>query len=1051
MNVFELWNQNGNVLLLNLLLQITLFCAVVLLIAGRFKNSAALRYGMLYPAMLSLFVLSAVSIASQSSQKSLIYFPVLEEFESLALNFPLSIPDFVFDESLANAAEVQAQIDGQAQPLPATPSAQTSIASPTSGNAALQVNSLWTLILKLPPSLFLSFIWVGGFLFLTFGLLRSFHHVEKVTRSSRQLSPQNRSTLNEVMADRFPEYNQIHYRVSAKVESPILVGLFSPVILLPEKFVEQLSNSQLRNVLLHEYAHFERRDALANFLQKVCLAVFWFHPLVHVMDKRISRAREEICDNYVLSQDKAVNYGQTLLQVSEISNRAHHDGAPNQSLSLGIGMFGGDWKLEQRISELLSDKRNTATKLKANTSRWLQLGFAAFAFSLAACQVGAADASAGNADQSQTDQSTTSQSASNSSSQSQTNTSNNQSNDELRDSATIAQASDDAVSEAREVERVAREIEIEVEVEQEREAREIAEVEARLEQELERERQDLREARADLEAQAASLQDQAEDLLEMEQELQERSLLMRQQAARMELTLVEKQQRLEQDTQELRTRLNEKDFEQAFDGARQELERSIEDVKRRLEQEFNNADNEEIALQTRHYLEQALVQLEVVEEELMMQARFELEQFLSSLEAIDTQELERRARQAIEEVVEQMEGLNQQSEEELVERLQQILGQLDTNDAAQPSNPNPRAAPPGSPETELDASQQQVLSPNVNAAIAEIQNLMSPEDEEADPDYAAAKVLLDELYESRFERMNDFEKQITLNFYTNYHLSQQDYDQALRNFEQILAIENLRMNTRLRTLRSLGQLYAAEEYWNASISSYEKWQAVSEEEDPLVYKGLSYGNYQLENFEEALVHWERYFAMIRELSTEIERDDYLFLNGLYFMLKDFDSAQELTREMIELFNNDTDKQNLIKIEEELSARVNAGPIIIIKPSEPRLTLASQETAQDDPTIVNPSGGLGDYLPMTTVAPQYPTRAARSGVEGWALVSFTVDAQGNVVADSLQVVDAEPPDVFDRASMRAAREFKFEPRQVNGIATAVPGVQYLFRFKLSSDA
>ena len=49
---------------------------------------------------------------------------------------------------------------------------------------------------------------------------------------------------------------------------------------------------------------------------------------------------------------------------------------------------------------------------------------------------------------------------------------------------------------------------------------------------------------------------------------------------------------------------------------------------------------------------------------------------------------------------------------------------------------------------------------------------------------------------------------------------------------------------------------------------------------------------------------------------------------------------------------------------------------------------------------------GDYLPLVAIAPQYPTRAAQRGIEGWCLVSFTVDGNGNVVEDTIVVVDAE---------------------------------------------
>ncbi len=43
---------------------------------------------------------------------------------------------------------------------------------------------------------------------------------------------------------------------------------------------------------------------------------------------------------------------------------------------------------------------------------------------------------------------------------------------------------------------------------------------------------------------------------------------------------------------------------------------------------------------------------------------------------------------------------------------------------------------------------------------------------------------------------------------------------------------------------------------------------------------------------------------------------------------------------------------------------------------------------------------GDYLPLVAIAPQYPTRAAQRGIQGWCLVSFTVDGLGNVVEETI---------------------------------------------------
>jgi protein TonB len=96
---------------------------------------------------------------------------------------------------------------------------------------------------------------------------------------------------------------------------------------------------------------------------------------------------------------------------------------------------------------------------------------------------------------------------------------------------------------------------------------------------------------------------------------------------------------------------------------------------------------------------------------------------------------------------------------------------------------------------------------------------------------------------------------------------------------------------------------------------------------------------------------------------------------------------------------------------------------------------------------NVAVGINDteMLPIVTVQPQYPNRALSRGIEGWCLVSFTVTVNGTV--ENPVVVDADPPDIFDNASIRAVERFKFNPRVEDGQPVPVEGVQYLFRFNV----
>lgn len=91
---------------------------------------------------------------------------------------------------------------------------------------------------------------------------------------------------------------------------------------------------------------------------------------------------------------------------------------------------------------------------------------------------------------------------------------------------------------------------------------------------------------------------------------------------------------------------------------------------------------------------------------------------------------------------------------------------------------------------------------------------------------------------------------------------------------------------------------------------------------------------------------------------------------------------------------------------------------------------------------------GEMLPLVNVTPQYPTRAASRGIEGWCQVSFTVTDTGGV--RDVFVVDAEPAGIFDSSSIRAAEKFKFQPKVVDGKGVEVPNVQYVFRYQLEGN-
>ena len=94
--------------------------------------------------------------------------------------------------------------------------------------------------------------------------------------------------------------------------------------------------------------------------------------------------------------------------------------------------------------------------------------------------------------------------------------------------------------------------------------------------------------------------------------------------------------------------------------------------------------------------------------------------------------------------------------------------------------------------------------------------------------------------------------------------------------------------------------------------------------------------------------------------------------------------------------------------------------------------------------VNVSGDQ-EYEPLQKVQPLYPSVSQWNGIEGWCIVTYTVTAEGKTrdpYPDS-----CSPAGLFEAVSITAAREFRYKPRIVSGVAVDVAGVQNKFTFEL----
>lgn len=112
---------------------------------------------------------------------------------------------------------------------------------------------------------------------------------------------------------------------SARVSSPLTYGVLRPVLLLPGA-MKDAPGEQLRYVLMHEWMHIRRFDALGKLVLAAALCAHWFNPLVWVMWVLCNRDIELSCDERVVKAcggDARRAYALTLICMEERKGAMH--------------------------------------------------------------------------------------------------------------------------------------------------------------------------------------------------------------------------------------------------------------------------------------------------------------------------------------------------------------------------------------------------------------------------------------------------------------------------------------------------------------------------------------------------------------------------------------------------------------------------------------------------------------------------------------------------------------------------------------------------------
>jgi beta-lactamase regulating signal transducer with metallopeptidase domain len=145
-------------------------------------------------------------------------------------------------------------------------------------------------------------IWILGILLMTARFTRQYLGTRRLRRSGLSDPDPGSGRLFTTIRKRLGINPAVRMFCSTLAETPMVVGWFRPVVLMPISVLSSLDEEELTLVFLHELTHIRRQDHLLNLIQSVVEIVLFYHPIVWWLSRQIRIEREHCCDDTMLRQ-----------------------------------------------------------------------------------------------------------------------------------------------------------------------------------------------------------------------------------------------------------------------------------------------------------------------------------------------------------------------------------------------------------------------------------------------------------------------------------------------------------------------------------------------------------------------------------------------------------------------------------------------------------------------------------------------------------------------------------------------------------------------------
>ena len=217
------------------------------------------------------------------------------------------------------------------------PPAEIAESAPESNDARAVVPTIPKLALAWPNTMLLVWL-IGGLTYLVFTTRKLIRFNQLIARAKPARIKIQSVVENEsqrIGLRRRPVVKEL----GASISPFVFVATNGPQLVMPTGLANQLTDDELRSLILHELAHLKRRDPLVRFLEIAVTTIFWFNPALWLIRRQLRGAEELACDAVVSNSLKSTPEIYAAAFLKSINFLARHRAERLPSLICTVGGY----------------------------------------------------------------------------------------------------------------------------------------------------------------------------------------------------------------------------------------------------------------------------------------------------------------------------------------------------------------------------------------------------------------------------------------------------------------------------------------------------------------------------------------------------------------------------------------------------------------------------------------------------------------------------------------------------------------------------------------